>query len=205
MSLTTPLEIQVRPAQRDDVTFVSGMIQLSMGGLADYLFQEDERKIASLLQTMFLRNAGRFGSGIAYVAEEEGCPVGVLISCEGARVDALNLATLPHLFPVLGIQRAFRMIWKGIRLPGGREAGKDEYYISNIGVPPATQGRGIGSRLLAFAEQVAHISNLGKCSLIVGLRNPDALRLYQRLGYRIVETTHARNEALGYHRMVKVL
>lgn len=205
MSLTAPLEIPVRPAHRGDAAFVAGMIQLSMGSLGDYLFGEDEGSIASFLREMFLRDAGRFGSGIAFVAGDGDQPVGALVSCEGARVDALNIATLPHLFPILGFRRAIRMIWKGVRLPGGREAGKDEYYISNVGVPPFAQGRGVGSRLLAFAEQTARAAKLGKCSLIVGLRNPDALRLYQRLGYRIVETAQARDEVLGYHRMVKVL
>ena len=69
----------------------------------------------------------------------------------------------------------------------------------------SAQGQGIGSRLLAYAERSAQSTALMKCALVVGLYNQNALRLYQRLGYQIVETVQHSNEFLGYHRMVKQL
>jgi ribosomal protein S18 acetylase RimI-like enzyme len=198
-------QVNVRPACQNDAAFIAEMIYLSMGGLADYLFESARQPVITLMKNLAIRNAGRFGSEIAFIAEAEGRIMGALISCEGARLDALNLAVFPHVFPVLGIIPALSFIWRGYRLPGGAEAEKDEYYVSNVGVHPSAQGQGIGSRLLAYAEQMAQASRLSKCSLIVGLHNINAFRLYQRTGYKVVETVHDKNENLEYHRMVKQL
>jgi len=198
-------EVNIRPACQNDAAFIAEMIYLSMGGLADYLFESARRPAITLIKNLAARNAGRFGPEISFVAEVEGRSVGALVSCEGARLDALNLAVFSHVFPVMGIIPALRFLWRGYRLPGGVEAEKDEYYVSNVGVHPIAQGQGIGSCLLAYAEQMAQASRLAKCSLIVGLHNANAFRLYQRTGYKVVETVHDKNEKLGYHRMVKQL
>jgi ribosomal protein S18 acetylase RimI-like enzyme len=198
-------KVLIRPACSSDANFVAGMMQLSMSGLADYLFEEMETPAITLVENLVARNAGRFGFEIAFVAEVEGSPVGVMVSCKSARLHALNLAVLPHVFPVMGIASALRFLWRGYRLPGGVEAEKDEYYISNIGVQPSAQGQGIGSRFLDYAEKTAQENHLSKCSLLVSLHNVNAFRLYLRTGYQVVETVHDKNEHLGYHRMVKRL
>lgn len=198
-------EVLVRTAGLSDATFVAEMLYLSLNGLADYLFEKPAPQITAQLERLIARNAGRFGIDLAFVAEVEGKPSGVMFSCEGAWLDALNLAVFPHLFPAMGFASALRFIWLGSRLPGGAEATRDEYYVSNIGVHPSAQGQGIGSHFLAHAEQTAKEKCLEKCSLLVSLHNVNAFRLYQRTGYQVVETVHDKNENLGYHRMVKQL
>lgn len=62
--------------------------------------------------------------------------------------------------------------------------------VCNVGVLEAHRGRGIGTALMAEAERRA--SPAGRLRLGVGLDNPAARRLYERLGYRPtgeVETT----------------
>ena len=199
------MSFNIRPAQKEDAAFVAGMFYLTMGKLADHLFKDAQRPVLSVLEDLIRRNAGRFGSGISFIAESEGGPIGALVSCAGARIDKLNLAVFPHIMPVLGAVPAVKFMWRGIQLPGGREAERDEYYVSNLGVQPSAQGQGFGSRLLAYAEKTAQSNGLNKCALVVALYNRNALRLYERFGYRIVETVQHSNEFLGYHRMVKLL
>lgn len=194
--------LTIRPALQSDAAFVAEMIHLSMDHLADYLFGADPRRS---IEKLAARNAGRFGASLSYVAESAGTLKGALVSIKGAGIDRANLATFPHLFPALGFRHALGFMWRGVNLPGGAEAEADEYYISNLGVHPSAQGQGIGSTLLAFAEKLAGESGLSKISLIVGSYNQSALRLYQRVGYCIVETVQDANQTLGYHRMVKVL
>jgi len=202
MNLT---EIRIRPASKDDAPFIAEMLKLSMGSLADYLFEADARTITRYIESLVLRNAGRFGMRFSFIADVAGISKGVLLSYKGGSVDLLNVATFPHLFSAMGFSRAIRFMKRGISLPGGREAVKDEYYISNLGVHPSAQGLGIGSALLKFAESLACDAKLSKCSLIVGSYNQNAFRLYQRLGYQVVETVRNENPSLGYYRMVKVL
>lgn len=58
-------------------------------------------------------------------------------------------------------------------------------YIQTVGVVPDWRGRGIGSRLIAFAEEriLAEAPNVFICASSF---NPGAQRLYQRLGYEVV-------------------
>jgi ribosomal protein S18 acetylase RimI-like enzyme len=202
MNLT---EIQIRPANANDSPFIADMIQLSMGGLADHLFGVESRSIKKYIENLVQCNAGRFGLRFSFIADVAGNSKGVLLSYKGRSLDLLNIATFPQLFFAMGFAPAFRFMKRGIKLPGGLEAGRDEYYISNLGVHPSAQGLGIGSALLKFAEGLAANAKVKKCSLIVSLRNQNAFRLYQRFGYQVVETVQDDNPSLGYHRMVKVL
>lgn len=62
--------------------------------------------------------------------------------------------------------------------------------VRNVGVLESHRGRGIGTALMAEAERLA--APAGRLRLGVGLDNPAARRLYERLGYRAtgeVETT----------------
>lgn len=58
-------------------------------------------------------------------------------------------------------------------------------YIQTICIHPDQRGRGLGSQLVAFAEQriLAQFPNVFMC---VSSFNPDARRLYERLGYSVV-------------------
>jgi ribosomal protein S18 acetylase RimI-like enzyme len=58
-------------------------------------------------------------------------------------------------------------------------------YIQTVCVAPAGRGRGLGSRLVAHAEEriFRESPNVFLC---VSSFNPDARRLYRRLGYAVV-------------------
>jgi [ribosomal protein S18]-alanine N-acetyltransferase len=58
-------------------------------------------------------------------------------------------------------------------------------YIQTIAIQPDRRGRGLGSRLIDFAERriLAESPNVFMC---VSSFNHDARRLYERLGYHVV-------------------
>ena len=58
-------------------------------------------------------------------------------------------------------------------------------YIQTICIQPEQRGQGLGSKLVAFAEQriLAEFPNVFMC---VSSFNQDARRLYERLGYAVV-------------------
>lgn len=197
--------LKIRAAQPADANFAASMLYLSMEHLADHLFRQEKDTIEAVIAQMFTRDAGRFGHKYAFVAECESGPVGLMIACRGDKVNRLNLETIPHLLAVLGLAQTIGFIHRTLRLPGGKEAEDDEFFISNLGILPAMQGRSFGSQMLAFAEELACGNNLKKCSLVAGAYNKDARRLYERIGYRVVETVNSEKADLGYYRMVKVL
>lgn len=74
--------------------------------------------------------------------------------------------------------------------------------ICNVGVPEKQRGQGIGTALMREAERQAQPA--GRLQLGVGVDNPRARRLYERLGYRLlgeqVTTTYEYVDAGGVRR-----
>ncbi len=60
----------------------------------------------------------------------------------------------------------------------------DHMLIENVAVEPSEQGRGIGRRLMAFAEAEARRQGLPEMRLYTNERFTENLALYARLGYR---------------------
>jgi [ribosomal protein S18]-alanine N-acetyltransferase len=60
-------------------------------------------------------------------------------------------------------------------------------YVQSIAVAPAARNRGIGTRVLQWAEEriLRDSPNVFMC---VSSFNPDALRLYRRVGYQVIGT-----------------
>lgn len=87
---------------------------------------------------------------------------------------------------------------------GGRLAGllvlvphDDHLLVENVAVDPGAQGSGVGSRLLAFADERARALGLPELRLYTHERMTENLAYYPRRGY--VETH--RSEEHGFHRV----
>ncbi|MEO1057499.1 MAG: GNAT family N-acetyltransferase, partial [Actinomycetota bacterium] len=87
------------------------------------------------------------------------------------------------------------------RLPDG------DWYIQAVAVDEAGRGKGVGSALLAHAEQTAHEVGAQRMALDVSVNNDGARRLYERLGYAVESSSKSipfvPNAAV--HRMAKPL
>lgn len=57
-------------------------------------------------------------------------------------------------------------------------------YVASIAVAPEARGQGLGTRLLRFAEE--HYRGARHIFLCVSSFNPQARKLYARLGYEVV-------------------
>lgn len=203
------MNVCIRPAQPADSALAVKLIHLSMGEEMDWLFgQEAGYPADAVMAALYARRGNRFSWNLCWVAEADGQAVGLLLAFAGRRLPVLEAVTGLHLVGVFGLRATWRLARKQ-RLYGDLvEARPDEYYVSNLGVLPEFQGRGIGGALLDFADEQARAAGLGKCSLLVAQDNP-ALRLYRRRGYEIAasytfpvpEIGHGR----GMHRMVKQL
>ena len=60
----------------------------------------------------------------------------------------------------------------------------DHLWIDNVAVDPAWQGRGLGRRLLAFADDEARRRNLPELGLLTNERYVANIAMYERYGYR---------------------
>jgi ribosomal protein S18 acetylase RimI-like enzyme len=203
------MSLAIRPANPDDAHLASQLTHLSMGELADYLFGIVHLSVDELLAGLFSLEGNRFSWDITDIANWNDEPAGMLVSFPGWEITRRNLATGVGLFKLCGLRKLLRLSVRAMSVAEGVETYRDEYYLSNLAVFPALQGRGIGSFLLEFAEDKAQATGLKKCSLIVDTENLSARRLYEGCGYQVVFTKTypgpAAEAHAGYHRMVKEL
>jgi uncharacterized protein (DUF952 family)/ribosomal protein S18 acetylase RimI-like enzyme len=204
-----PPLITIRPARPEDASLAAELIHLSMGSDADWFFGQERGHLTDeVISALYLRPGNRFGYNLVKIAEIDGQPAGLLLAYPASASFRLNLTTGWHLLGIFGLGGVVRMIRRISRYGLLTEARGGEFYVSNIAVVPTFQGRGIGSRLLVHADEMARVAHLRKGSLVVAMENETARRLYERHGYRIVASTHFRRPAViggsaGVHRMVK--
>lgn len=104
---------------------------------------------------------------------------------------------LQHLHYLSHYAEADFLIVEGDGLSLGRyylHRGEPDYQIVDISIAPVARGQGIASALIAQTQRDAVEHGCG-VRLHVQLDNPDAQRLYQRLGFAAIE------ELGGYRRM----
>lgn len=78
----------------------------------------------------------------------------------------------------------------------------DSYYINMIATYPKYRGRGVGTALLGLIDGLARNAGCKLCSIEVFEENSGALRLYQRLGFSIIDrrpvVEHSSHPYSGY-------
>jgi GNAT superfamily N-acetyltransferase len=164
-----------------------------------------------------LLDAGRLPCGYRLVAWDESlleAHADVKFRCFHEEIDA-------HVFPSLGFPegclRLMRDIWQGegflaeatwllaasnsLHHPldycgtiQGVRSGSGKGSVQNFGVAPEYRGRGLGTVLLLRCLEGFRQAGVGRVTLEVTAKNADALRLYQRVGFRRVRTVYKTAE-----------
>ena len=73
----------------------------------------------------------------------------------------------------------------------------DHLFVENLALEPTFHGRGLGRRLMAFAESRARDLGLDAIRLYTNVKMTENFPFYRRLGYRITE----RRSEDGYDRV----
>jgi ribosomal protein S18 acetylase RimI-like enzyme len=122
------------------------------------------------------------------LAELEGEPVGVL----QAGINPVSVTITPRLalaaLRIYGPIDIFRLLPR-LRARGRLNMGAPEgsYHVAELHVDPGYRNRGIGGAMLGYAEKEARKQGCRQMSLVTTTVNP-ARHLYERHGYRVVET-----------------
>lgn len=203
------MSFTLRPAAPADAALAVALIRLSMGAEMDWLFgQEPDLTADDVMTALYLRPGNRFSWQVCQIAEVEGQLAGLLLAYPGRNLPVLEVVTAWQLLWICGLAATWRIILRQRAYGNLLEARCDEFYLSNFGVLPEFQGRGLGGWLLQQMDAQARRAGLHKCSLLVARDNP-ALRLYQRHGYHIERTytfsTPEIGHGVGFYRMVKAL
>lgn len=157
-----------RPAIKDDCAIIAALYSISSDGVADYIWTqmaELGEDILAVGRRRYERENSVFSYRNCTVVENEGNTIGMLVAFP-MHADPSEEESDPVLAPYSKLEE------------------DDSYYICGMALFPEHRGRGIGTRLLALAEEHARDKGFEKVSLIVFEQNTGAKQLYDRTGYR---------------------
>jgi len=187
-----------RPATVDDAGLLAELINYAGEGLPLYLWgemAEPGEAAWDVGRRRAAREEGSFSYRNATIIEQDGQCAGCLIGYEIPDNPGPIPDDLPSMFvPLQELEN---------QAPG-------TWYINVLAVRPQFRSQGLGTKLLASAEETAH--GLGKrgISVIVSDANLGAYRLYKRLGYneqarRLMVKDNWQNEGRSWVLLMKNL
>ena len=171
------MNIYIRKAKPLDAAAVVPLIIEAIGNIAEQMTGEhDSDAVEHEMIALFKREDNRHSYLTTVVAERDGLVAGVMVLYSGKRAIELDMNLVNWLCQKTG---------ENIVIPP--EAHSDEYYIDTVSVHSKFRGQGIGTKLLIHAEKVAQKAGFSKLSLNVEVEKEKAIRLYERVGYRVAE------------------
>lgn len=174
------IHTKIRKAQASDSQIVPEIMLQAMGDIIFRFIQKEDRKEAiHFLTQLFKQKGNLYSYENTFVAiDDNGHIAGSLTGYDGDRFVELRQPILDHIMEQ----------YNNTMIPEAETAG-DEFYIDSIAVAPIARGKGIGTELLHYAIAHAKQSGFKKVGLLVDLKNPNAQKLYERIGFKLGQKT----------------
>jgi ribosomal protein S18 acetylase RimI-like enzyme len=166
------LQPPLRRATRRDALALAELTDYAGHGIPGYLWsrsaEEGQPSIEVGIERV-LRERANFSYRNAVVAEVDGRVAAMMLAYRLPEQSEVNLEELPDLLrPLEELEQ---------KVPG-------TFYINILAAYPEYRGQGLGTTLLEAARALASEAGCNELSLEVFEQNEDAVRLYERHGYR---------------------
>ncbi len=163
-------DIVVRKADLGDVPIVANVVCAALG---EELSEKLRQGLGmELVELVVAHPETVYSYKNALVAEINGVSVGAIIGYDGAKMWELRKPTFEMIEKITGTAPQLE-----------EETGPGEFYLDSLAVLPEYQGQGIGATLISEASKQAFDNGFNRVALLVDLANPNAERLYARLGF----------------------
>ena len=178
--MTTPTSqseistVSFRSAVKTDARTIAELFRISSGGVADYIWTQLAEPGESLLdvgERRYARTDTAFSYETCDIAERAGQIAAIL---HGFHMPEPEPRVKPDDDPIL-------KPYMELDIPGS-------YYISGIAVTAQFRSMGIGAALMERARARASNGGMDQLSLICFEKNVRAAQLYDRLGFKVVDT-----------------
>ena len=171
MKLNPPL----RPGAITDAPILAELVNHAGEGMPLYLWAkmaEPGENAWDVGRRRAAREEGSFSYRNAIMIDHEGEGAGCLIGYE-IPDDPVPTGDMPPMFvPLQELENLAPATW----------------YVNVLAVRPQFRGLGLGTTLLAFADEIGRARGMRGMSIIVSDANTGARRLYERCGYRLTAT-----------------
>ena len=176
--------ITIRRGRPEDAGHFS---RLSLFSAPSFLLHLFGHRVRSYLKNFFRHTRNFFSFEYSYFIEVNGETAGMALLYDYTQKKRNGL--LAHLLVLkylkFGVFPRLKSLLKSAELLD--RIAERESYLGNVAIYPRFRGFGFGSRLLKKAEEEAGKAGNRRMVLHAEINNTKAIRLYERLGYRIEE------------------
>ena len=179
--------IELRPSKKEEVAQAVPLIYSSGPPSFEYVFKNDRVVAQDFLRYAFVREGGEFSyqNHFSLYWEDKMVGIGSVFDAKQASgftlADAMNIFRF-YKFGSLGPVKSGLKVEKLILLPA-----KQEIAIAHLGIEPAMQGKGLGTKLIELLKGKANKTADSIWVLDVSEENPRAKALYDRLGFKVTK------------------
>ncbi len=166
-------KMQIRKAKKEDAIQIAELMILAMTEIVyQFIGKEDFEEGKKFLKTLIEQEKNQYSYECIFVVENQDGILGQICLYPGAQLEQLRQPVLDYIKTQYAID---------YEVANETQAG--EIYVDTIAVSATAQGKGIGKLLLNHViEEYVH-KNKEVVGLLVDFDNPDAKRLYEKLGF----------------------
>jgi ribosomal protein S18 acetylase RimI-like enzyme len=174
------IDMIIRAAKKEEAQQIAQLMNLAMLEITyQFIGEEDLAKADAFLAYFIARENNQYSYENIFVAEEDGDLLGQISLYDGAKLKALRQ-------PIWDKIKADR----NVDYCSEDETKAGEIYLDTLAVSPLAQGKGIGKLLLQFVIEEFVDKQNRVLGLLVDKDNPHAKRLYEKVGFEVVNEIH---------------
>lgn len=204
-------ELEFRPAKPSDARVASNLIFETFTKKATFIIGLGcEGRARKILADIFPILGHRLSYEFTQFVMYDDQVVGAMVLFPGSELGRLDRRLYRPILQQYTLSKKLRLIRRAFPLVFIKETTHSEYFISNLAVKRQYRNKGIGEKMLQYAEELAMKAGLSKISLMVNLENQKARRFYDRQGYKVkalnlIPNRQVPNLGPGSERRVKEL
>jgi len=170
----------IRPALKSEADKIAKLMNLAMLEITyQFIGEENIEKANAFLAHFIAQENNQYSYQNIFVAEENNEILGQISMYDGAKLKALRQPIWDKIKDDRGVD-----YWAQDETQAG------EMYIDTFAVSSKAQGKGIGKQLLQYAIDKVVVKQKKVLGLLVDKDNPDAKRLYEKIGFKVIKDTH---------------
>jgi len=175
----------IRKATPNDTSEIATYLMLAMEDIVyGFIGEKSKEKATQFLTNLICKKDNQYSYENCWIGEIENNVVAVALVYDGAKLQKLRQPIAKEIKSMFG---------KDFNPENETQAG--EYYIDSCAVSPHFQGKGLGSKFFQFLIDEYVFKRKETLGLLVDRDNPNAKKLYLKLGFEIVgEQTLAGKE-----------
>lgn len=183
----------IRKAKKQENKEIASLLLLAMEDIVyTFINEENREKALAFLEHFIAQENNQYSYENIWVLEMDGQIAGAIDVYDGGKLDELREPIIQYLKEKYNNE---------ISPEDETEAG--EWYLDTLGVNPNFQGKGIGSSLINYIIENISSEKNKAVGLLVDLDNPNAKRLYERLGFLKIKDKPLVGKVLE-HMQVKI-